>query len=210
MSASVVTMAEEDLAPRSSRPGIPDFVHDVAIASALSWSQAAAGELPVPRPRDQVETMIGTTDETLLFDADPASLAVLQDVESRSAAQSSWVQELKEICLEAASQDWDGGGAAPVQQGAHEYAVAFVSELAQGMCFPEVGVDPDGEVSLGWHVRRDVFSVSISGEGRLSYAGLFGTSDCHGTEWMGEQVPAEVMRQLDRLIFSLGASGRAD
>ena len=90
-----------------------------------------------------------------------------------------------------------------MQDGALNYAIAFVAELAQGVRFPDAGVDPDGEISLEWRVREDAFSVSISSEGRLSYAGLFGESDCHGTEWMGEQVPAQVLRQLDRLILSL-------
>ncbi|MDE0261670.1 MAG: hypothetical protein OXJ37_04610 [Bryobacterales bacterium] len=147
--------------------------------------------------------MIRTTDKALRFDAAPRSLAVLDDVESRGEAQSRWVQELKEICLDAADHDWDGEGAAPVQDGALNYAIAFVAELAQGVRFPDAGVDPDGEISLEWRVREDAFSVSISSEGRLSYAGLFGESDCHGTEWMGEQVPAQVLRQLDRLILSL-------
>ena len=210
MTETVATMTAESLGRRARWHSISNVVRDVAFASALSLSQAEAGELPARRHREQTKPVTCTTDEALRFNVEPRSLAVLDDVESRSAAEASWVRELKEICSEATSQGWDGEGAAPVQQGALEYAVVFVSELAQGVRFPEVGVDPDGEVSLGWQVHDEVFSVSISGEGRLSYAGIFGTSECYGTEWMGEQVPSEVLRQLDRLLYSRWAKGRAD
>ena len=201
MTENVATMTEEPLLPSSNRLGIPEVLRHVT-TFPLSWSQAMARDRMAWRHRKQGRIMLWTTDETLWFDADPGSLAVLDDVDSRIGTQTSWVRELEERCLEAASQDWDGDGGAPVQLGACKYAVTFVSELAQGIRFPEVGIDPDGEISLGWQGDDDVFSVSISGEGRLSYAGLFGTSECYGTEWMGDQVPTEVLRQLDRLIYS--------
>ena len=152
--------------------------------------------------REAAETVIRTTDKELRFDAVPKTLSASSDVESRCEAQSRWVQKLKEICQDAASHNWDGEGAEPVQDGAIKYAIALVSELTQGVRFPDAGVDPDGEISLEWRVRGDAFSISISSEGRLSYAGLFGKSDCHGTEWMDGYVPAQVLRQLDRLVFS--------
>ena len=210
MTETIATMAEDVPPRRGRRTGISHLVRDVAVASALSWPQAIAGELPTSRFRDLTEPMALTTDKTLWIDSDPASLAVLDDVESRSSVQSRWIRDLEKICSETASRDWDGEGAAPVQQRARKYAVKLVSELAQGVRFPEVDIDPDGELSLSWRVHDEVFSVSLNSEGRLSYAGLFGASECYGTEWMVEQVPAEVLRQLDRLIFSRRTPSSAD
>ena len=209
MTETVATMTEDALLPGSGRLGIPGIVREVATL-ASSLPQAMARERVDWRHREQGEGTLWTTDHMISFYSDPGSVAVLDEVDSRIAAQSSWVRELEETCLEASSHDWDGEGGGPVQLGAREYAVTFVSELAQGIRFPEVGIDPDGEISLGWQAEGDMFSVSISGEGRLSYAGLFGASDCYGTEWMGDQVPREVLRQLDRLIYSPRASGRPD
>ncbi len=139
------------------------------------------------------------------FDAEPVSVTVLDDVETRSAALSGWIRNLDERCKEAAHENWDGERATPVQEGARRYATALVAELAEGTRLPEVVIDPDGEISLGWELGDDVFSVSISAAGRFSYAGLFRTSDCHGTEWMVERVPVEVTHQLDRLLLAVQA-----
>ena len=200
MTASVATMVEENRSPLFTRSVVHNLMCEVALVSALSSTQMSAMEFPGPSHRRPVENMAGTTDEALCFDVDLESVAALHDVETPSAALSRWIRDLDEICEEATSENWERGDA--LQQGARQYAITLVTELAPGTRLPEVSVDPDGEISLGWHVGDDVFSVSISGTGRLSFAGLFGTSDCHGTEWMVAQVPVEITRQLDRLLLA--------
>ena len=203
MTASLATMAEDDASPVVGRSGISSVIHDLALVSALSSPPALAAEAPNAQYRVSAGVPVGTADgEFLSFDAEPVSMAVLDDVESRSAVLSGWIRDLDELCKETANENWDGESAAAVQESARRYAIALVTELAEGTRFPEVAIDPDGEISLGWQVGDDVFSVSISGVGRFSYAGLFGTSDCHGTEWMVEQIPFEVTRQLDRLLLA--------
>jgi hypothetical protein len=194
-------MAEDDASATVGRPGISSVL---VLASALSSPPAFATDPSYARYRVPVEAVVGTEDEEFLsFDAEPVSVTVLNDVETRIAAMDGWIHDLDELCQEAAHENWDGESAAPVQNGARRYAIALVAELAEGTRFPDVAIDPDGEISLGWELGDDVFSVSISGAGRFSYAGLFGTSDCHGTEWMVEQVPIEVTHQLDRLLLAL-------
>ena len=208
MMASVATMAEDDTLRIPGRSGISDFIRDLASAPAWSSPPASAAFALDAQHRVSVEAVVGTADEEFLsFGAELVSAAVLDDVETRNAALFSWVRKLDEICGEAATDNWDGESAAPVQEGAREYAIALVAELAEGIRFPEVAVDPDTR-SLGWHAGEDVFSVSISGAGRFSYAGLFGKNDCHGTEWMVERVPVEVTRQLDRLLLATSSDGR--
>ena len=203
MTASLATMLEDDASPAGGRSGFPSVIRDLALVSALSSPTAFAADAP-PTARVATETVVAAADEEFLsLDAEPVSVTVLDHVETRSAALSGWIRDLDELCKEADQQDWDGEGAAPVQVGARRYAIALVAELAEGTRFPEVAVDPDGEISLGWEAGNQVFSISISGVGRFSYAGLFGTGDCHGTEWMVEQVPVEVTHQLDRLLLAL-------
>ena len=205
MTVSIATTAQDDTPPVFRRSGVSGLLRDVALISALSSTHMSAVDFASPQPTPSVETTIGTTDEALWFDVDPESVAALHDIETPSAALSRWIQELDETCEERTTENRDREDAVPVQQGARQYAITVVAELAPGTRFPEVSVDPDGEISLGWHVGEDVFSVSVSGTGRLSYAGLFGTSDCHGTEWMVAQVPVEITRQLDRLLLALRA-----
>jgi len=65
---------------------------------------------------------------------------------------------------------------------------------------PEVSVDPDGEISFDWIAPSgNMFSVSVDGHGRLSYAGWFGEkSRVHGTEYLAESCPEEIRRGIWR------------
>lgn len=227
MTASIATMVEDEYLPRFPPAVDSSMIREVTLMpdryryGGSTWEFA---KRPIPV---SVETMAeSVVDMGMVFAADLPEvdvrtvaipdwirdLDVAQDQQELlvQAALSDWIQELDAICREAATRDWDGEGALPVQEGAHRHAVTFVTELDADAPFPEVSVDPDGELSLSWYVGNAVFSVSINQAGRLSYAGLLGASDCHGTEWMVDQVPTEVIRQLARLLSAHGTSGRPD
>lgn len=127
------------------------------------------------------------------------SPAFLTPSSQRTSDLVAWIRSLDATCQEAAAENWDGEGGLPVQPGARQRAISLVTALARGRPLPEVSVDPDGEISLGWRVENNVLSVSVSGGGRLSYAGLFGASDVYGT-WTMDQLPPEITHHLDRLL----------
>jgi hypothetical protein len=109
--------------------------------------------------------------------------------------------ELERVRLEAATADWDGYGALPVDDLTYRQAKAFLHVLPINIPEPEVAADPDGEVSLSWRrTPNQVFSVSIGGTGRLSYAGLFGDRTVHGTEYFIDELPQPVEASLSRLF----------
>ena len=67
---------------------------------------------------------------------------------------------------------------------------------------PEVDVDPDGEISLTWQKSpRRVFSISISGDGVLHYAGLYGYNKSHGSEYFADVIPGEIIRLIQRVYI---------
>ena len=79
--------------------------------------------------------------------------------------------------------NWDSYGAAAASADSLVHALQFVDRLPPDALTAEVGVDPDGEISLEWYLDRwHVFSVSVSRDGALAFAGLYGESRVHGTE----------------------------
>jgi hypothetical protein len=106
------------------------------------------------------------------------------------------------VLAESAVPNWDGYGARPLNPLALVHAIRLLRTLPVTSQPPELGVDPDGEVSLEWHVGpRQVFSVSVGSSGRLSYAGLFGRNENHGTEYFGDELPRPILDNLERLFF---------
>jgi hypothetical protein len=108
---------------------------------------------------------------------------------------------LYDIAAKAAASNWDGYGAAQVNAFALFQASRLLRILPSTFGAPELSVDPDGEISFEWYLEpRRVFSLSVGPHGELSYAGLFGRSDAHGTEYFGDELPKPILENLNRLF----------
>ena len=81
-------------------------------------------------------------------------------------------------------------------------AVAFAMLLPRTVPKPEVAPDPDGEISFDWIGKSGkMFSVSISADGRITYAGRFGDkSKTHGVEQLSEVFPREILLGIEKAL----------
>lgn len=108
-------------------------------------------------------------------------------------------EELRKLATLAA--DWDGYGAAPATPEGIRAARRFAALLPEEPA-PEVCLDPDGEVSFGWFIGDQVFSVSVSPGGRLAWAGLAGVKgsreQAHGDETLGHTLPPIIAKWIAR------------
>lgn len=98
---------------------------------------------------------------------------------------------------ECGKPDWDGIGAAAVQQHTIERALVFIDALPMGYAEPDPGADPDGEISFSWIGHKGHrLSLSIGPTGRISYAYRAGARRINGTEWMGNIIPEELLKLI--------------
>lgn len=106
--------------------------------------------------------------------------------------------------VERASVDnWDGHGARKIEPRVSQLACRFLNTLPSAVPAPDVGVDPDGDISFDWSVARDrQLTVSLSPDGTLSYAGIFGAAARHGKEEFEDAVPQELVEAIRRLGFA--------
>lgn len=90
----------------------------------------------------------------------------------------------------------------PVDQETVLAALGFAALLPRSLPSPEIASDPDGEVSFDWSgPAGKMFSVSVSRNGRISFAGRFGaTSKIHGTEQLSEILPHEIVRGIQKVV----------
>jgi hypothetical protein len=77
-------------------------------------------------------------------------------------------------------------------------AERFLTTWPLNLPTPEVGIDPDGEVSFDWFgADGSNFSVSIRHDARLAYAGAFaGAKTKHGTDRFDDEIPSEVVEAV--------------
>lgn len=113
---------------------------------------------------------------------------------------------LDQAFLDASYEDWDCHGAKQAHPLSYYHARRFIAALPTTLPVPEFGVDPDGELSIEWYrAPRRVFSASVGRNGRLTYAGLFGRSESHGTEYSLDEIPDSILANVGRLFGEEGA-----
>lgn len=98
------------------------------------------------------------------------------------------------------SSTLDDDTCVPVTSQTIQAAIQFAYCLPRFGPLPEISADPDGEISFEWISPSDrMFSVSISAQSRLAYAGWFGKeSRVHGTEYLGESCPESIIQGICR------------
>jgi hypothetical protein len=91
-------------------------------------------------------------------------------------------------------------GATPVDEDTKRMAIKFAAILPTSLPIPEIGFDPDGEISFDWlGPSNKILSVSVDRHGRLAYAGRFGERQkINGVEQLSENCPPEIIRGIKR------------
>lgn len=111
-------------------------------------------------------------------------------------------EELATVWEECRVDGWDGFSAMAVTREALRNAYRLLESLPWGFPAPSIGAEPDGQLTLEWHVSpRRTLSVSVSPEDELHFAGLFGRNRVHGTEDFFGEVP-ELILKLVRRVYT--------
>ncbi len=108
---------------------------------------------------------------------------------------------LKEVYVESSQDNWDGYGASAVGSDTYSESKRFLHLLPTTIPSPEITIEPDGEIAFEWFAGpRRVLSVSVGSDNIMTYAGLFGINKTHGTEYFGDELPATILSNLQRLF----------
>jgi hypothetical protein len=117
-------------------------------------------------------------------------------------------EEVARVVQECSTANWDGYGAAAIQEETFDRACAFLEALPLGIPAPSVGAEPDGHLTLEWYRSpRLTLSVSISPEGDLHYAALIGPAKAYGTEPFLGEVPQVILDLIQRVDPDAGQNG---
>lgn len=108
--------------------------------------------------------------------------------------------ELVELWEECKTPDWDGYEAIPIEAITYEYTYSVIEALPLGYLLPSLSVEPDGHIVLEWYRHpRWILSVSVSPEGYLYYAALFGNNKSQGSEAFLGEIPSTILNLIERV-----------
>ena len=122
---------------------------------------------------------------------------------SRNSEIQQIINELNEIFNSCSQDNWDGYGANPISFNTYLEAKNIINMLnATFLNFPmpEITPEPGGDIAFEWsddYGRTFVFSIDDNQT--LTYAGIFGANNTHGTELLGDFIPASIISHLKRL-----------
>jgi hypothetical protein len=108
--------------------------------------------------------------------------------------------ELQDVGDRCSLPGWDGYQAEAVAPETVHLAKSVLEALPLGVRVPSIAADPDGHITLEWYVSpRRTVSVSVSRDGELHYAALFGSSSVFGTEPFYGNAPRNIVEMIQRL-----------
>jgi hypothetical protein len=121
----------------------------------------------------------------------------LQDL--RSIGVQALLDDLSSIADECAEDGWDGYAGRRVSPRSLMTADQFIRCLGSDMRSAELGVSPKGWVTVQWgHSPRWTFALSITDDGLLHWAALFGSARSQGTTPFTGTMPANIADLIRR------------
>jgi hypothetical protein len=116
------------------------------------------------------------------------------------AAGNDAFRQLCTVVNESGFPNWDGYGALPISEQTFILACQFLRTIPLGTPAPDVGVEPDGQVTLEWHLSAyRTLSVSVSPDGNLHYSALIGPNTVYGTEAFLGDIPQSILQLIRRV-----------
>lgn len=120
--------------------------------------------------------------------------------ESMAFSKQVAFDQLAEVHDACRQPNWDGEGAAAVDQDTLRNARLFIEALPLGFAVPTISAEPDGHIDLEWYREpRRILSVSVAPEGMLYWAALFGIEDPRGSCPFQGEVPVTILHWIARL-----------
>ena len=117
-----------------------------------------------------------------------------------SLSKQSAYDELAEVWEECQIPNWDGYDAVAVEKQTYSNAYFVIESLPLGTSLPSVGAEPDGHITMEWYRNpRWSLSVSVSPEGMLYYAALFGSANIRGSEPFLGDFPENILNIIQKV-----------
>lgn len=172
------------------------------MSSNPSGSTSPAVFFPIRSITEMPSTFSGHTSQISRSIAEEIgkSYASLKKLNALGLSAKGTFQQLEEIFFQCSSEGWDGENARPISEEVRQLAIVFLDSLPLGIEAPEVGAEPDGDITLEWYRSpRWILSVSVSSKGKLHYAALFGASELYGSEPFFGKAPNIILDLINKI-----------
>ncbi len=125
---------------------------------------------------------------------------ILQESNALGFTAKGTFQQLYEVFEECSSEGWDGEQAKPISEEVLRYAERFLNSFPLGIEAPEIGVEPDGAITLEWYRSPNkVVSISINPNCWVYYAALIGTSKRHGADYSLMGISDDLLKIISQI-----------
>jgi len=109
---------------------------------------------------------------------------------------------LIEVYNECSKENWDGYNAISVTEDTFYEAQKILDLLPSYFGMPDIFAEPSGAIAFEWrNGEKNIFVMSVDEKHAIYYAGIFGESKVHGTEYFEESLPMNIIENLRRVFL---------
>ncbi len=124
-----------------------------------------------------------------------------QIAEKQQESASSVIGSLKDVILEifheCSAEGWDNYGAEPISAEVVHEAFKFIDLLPLDVTMPDAIPEPSGYIGLQWQKSKGhILSLTITPEGVVSYAFIFGKNEGCGHLQFFDELPKMITNML--------------
>ena len=134
--------------------------------------------------------------------SDEYPLAIEVKPEKQEYDKEPLYRDLYRIYRECSESDWDNDGIDPINEQTFLEAMMLLYQLPSELPLPDVIPEPTGNIAFEWYKgKRNVYVISVGGESKIEYAGLFGRhSKTYGAEYFSGKLPGLIISHILRLF----------
>ncbi len=127
-------------------------------------------------------------------------LLELAHMQVNHLSQDSLKERVLKLQEMAASENWDGEGATPLDQETVKYATQFIDCLPAELSEPDIDASPHGMIDFDWMLSHEVMlSVSMCPDGTIAFAFRFPEGKMRSTTVWSKEIPENLMVAFNRL-----------
>ena len=108
-------------------------------------------------------------------------------------------RELSEVQYECSVENWNGYDAKPLERQSVEYVCNFLQALPSDISYPELGAEPNGDLTMIWNKRGYYVVIGIDPTATIAWGGTGPDGNVFGHAKFDKVIPKVVLDLLNSI-----------
>lgn len=114
--------------------------------------------------------------------------------------KNDMLKTLNNLFLKCSIENWDGEKALPISFETYQEARKLIISLPSRVPIPDIFAEPNGDIAFEWYREiKHIFVISVEGQNKIAYSGIFGENVIHGTIDFDQSLPHILIQNIRKI-----------